>query len=194
MATSTKTPGTEASVAWGTATAWTTTGNAGTSDDTYDAVTLGSLAYSEWLKLTNFNFASDVNPAATVDGLSGAFEWKLDNTGIAVPPAGDPTLPTGEVALALVKAGTIQASSGPTTYPTDPTTTEGSVAFGGAAETWGGITISEALNSGFGVALRVRNTLTKSRTLSVDQVSLTLHYTDPVTGVVSRIALCGVGQ
>lgn len=177
MPTSAKTPGTETSTDWGSSTPAWTTGGIASSDDVYTTVTLGSLQLSDWLVLTNLNFAGDVGASDTVDGLTFKLEWKADGAGVVVPPLSDPVLPAGEGGIALVIGGTIQPTQGPTTYPADPTTTEGVVTIGGSAETWGGFTTAQARASNFGIAIRLQNTLTKTRTVSLDTGTGYLEYT-----------------
>lgn len=138
--------------------AWTTPGNAQTSDDTYAQVAPGS-GFSNYLEATNFNM--QVPAAAIVEGIEVNIE-RRSGVGSIV-----------DARVRIVKGGVVGATdrSNANAWPTVDTV----VTYGGASDLWGDTwTPSDVNATGFGVALSVTDTVDVA---AVDAITMTVHYT-----------------
>jgi len=152
--------------------AWSSTSNAGKSDDAY-AVTAGLSVtqQTEYLRATGFKFR--VATGATVQGIEVYIERKASGND-AIKDA----------AVQLVKAGTVQTTNKANTssFWSLSDTTE---VYGGPADLWGGTFNNNDVNFGnFGVALSAKNFSGSSVVPSVDSITIKV-YTNQTTIILS---------
>lgn len=139
---------------------------------------------TQYINATNFGFT--VPAGATITGVAAAI-YKMDGTNTATYPGF-----IKDDAVYLIKAGTIQtgwtnkadASAWPIGYVA-------ATSYGGSADVWGsgGLTVADVNNSGFGVALAAKTSVTvlnshtdnNVRLADTDYISVTIYYTTPVT-------------
>jgi hypothetical protein len=172
-----RSPGTMANDAAVGAVAWTNTGNAVSSNDSYATCVFGGGSTTQYLKATNFGFA--IPSGATIDGIAVAIERK-DNFNRA-----------RDERVRLVKGGVVQSTDKAvgSLYPT----TDAVANYGGAADTWGGgWTDSDINSSGFGLVLQCLNTNVKdSASVAVDHITITVHYTEGGGGPINADVVPG---
>jgi hypothetical protein len=151
--------------------AWTNPDNAKTSNDVYATVTPAKNSYSNWLRVTNFDFSS-IPSGATIDGI----EVKIEHHGTAIAPDGynqDSSLrlrktsgQTGSDKASIVVWGT-----------TDETFT-----YGGGSDKWGATLVdTDIRSSDFGLDLSVEGMLEDGETAYVDCIWVRVYYTEAVT-------------
>lgn len=146
----------------GTSPTWVNPTNAG-ADDAADAF-IGKIgsgsADGQTLKLTNLSFA--ISGTAVITGVEVDVEGLMGGL-------------TAELHAYLVRAGTIDTGVDRATGATWSNTNSVHT-YGGPADDWGGITVSEVNNSGFGFAFQP--TFTGIGQLYIDYVRITVYYTD----------------
>lgn len=168
-------PSSDASVANGTSTTWSSPANILTSNSTYSTVTLASGAQSYYLEATGFGFT--VPTGSTINGIQVDVE-KFATTG-SKNTMEDQT-------VELMVGGALSGSNLATT--TKWPTANAFVTYGGASTLWGLTpTVSQVNASNFGVAIAARNVhssgSSSSLTASVDYVQITVTYTAPTTSL-----------
>ncbi|HEX9779638.1 MAG TPA: hypothetical protein VGB20_00305 [bacterium] len=144
--------------------AWTSPGNAASSNDSYATAALNTdiAPSSTYIKATNFGFS--IPAGSTIDGIVAGVERKVSGAG---------TVSDG--AVRIVKGGTIGSTdrATATTYPSSDTYED----HGGSTDLWGETwTVSDINASDFGVAFSSIAT-TGIDTVSVDHIRITVHYT-----------------
>lgn len=165
-------PGTIADDSTVAGNAWSNVNNATASDNAYATAVLDTfgVATTHYLKATNFGFS--IPAGATINGVVAAVEGKVtDVDGV-------------DQSIKLVKGGTIQgnekARSSPSYYWAFSDTV---MSFGASNDVWG-LTLTDtdinASNFGFVVSLAVDGG--GVGTASVDQMTLTIHYTAAAGG------------
>ena len=144
--------------------AWSNPGNAAASDDTYATCSLVTGMASHYLKATNFGFA--IPSGATIEGIILEVEKK------ATAAFGNVT----DSRVRIVKGGTV-GSTDKGTGATWPAADE-YVQYGGVADLWGETWTDSDINSStFGVVIAA-TTGSVSETASVDQIRLTVFYSE----------------
>ena len=151
-------------------TTWGGLTNVGSSNNAYATTTTVAARNTQlthYLKCTNYGFA--IPDGATINGISVGVERKISST----------SRTTGkDNAMRIVKAGLIGATD--RSSATNYTTTDVTVAHGGAADLWGQVWTPADINAAtFGAAISasVTTTRTNSRTVSVDHMPITVTYT-----------------
>ena len=165
---------------------WNTTNNLGSSDNSY--TTSGTLAsaspISEYLDCTGFGFS--IPGGATIDGIQLDIERSYTGSG---------TSAVQDTSIQLLKAGTKTGTDKAATTTNWPTT-DATATYGGAADLWGTSWSDTDINdSGFGVAIKVENDGSGSKTARMDILTITVTYTGgsgPSTQ--TRKLLLGVGK
>lgn len=156
---------------------WLTAANAISSNNAFSTISLNDLQVSNYLRCTGYGFA--IPAGATITGISVNVERKASNTNSV-----------RDAAMRLVKdaagAPAIQATDRSTL--TNYTTADVVEAHGGAVDLWGGAWTSADINStNFGAAFAAQKpgTAGGARTVSVDHMSITVHYTTSLLHHVS---------
>jgi len=159
--TVTKSPGSCANSAGIGSVAWSIASNALTSNNSYaDASINGTTNY---LKCTGYGFA--IPTTATILGVAVNVERHSSSTSKST-----------DGAMRLVKAGTIGSIDRSTT--TTYTTGDVSQTHGGSTDLWGVVwTPADINNTNFGAAFAAKTT--KTRTISVDHMPITVTYSAP---------------
>jgi hypothetical protein len=169
MPSATRSAGTGANDAsFGTA-AWTTPTNITASDDARATQSLAAGATTQYLKASSFGFT--IPSGATIDGIVVEAE-EFGGTGVV------------EARARIVKAdatiGTTDKSTG-AALPTSDTYRS----YGGTTDLWGETWSATAINdSDFGFVFAATNGAGVSRTVSVDHVRITVHYTETTSSLV----------
>ncbi|UZR27485.1 hypothetical protein [Methylococcus mesophilus] len=169
MASVTLRPGTIVSATGAGSVAWSNPGNAGASDNAYATANVGtSPGESQWLRCTNFNFASVIPAGAIING----FTLTIERKGSAINSVYDTRLYlySGSAAIGSNKAVA-------TKWPTS----DGIATYGSSSDLWGttGLTGADVNATGFGIELAV-NSSTFTTTASVDDIALTIDYTPQI--------------
>ncbi len=159
-------PGTEAEDTSNGSTAWDSYTNAKASDDSRDEVTitLGTEAYR--IRLTNFGFA--IPAGATIDGVEVHAEGHQSDAGFSFWYS------------VLVKGGSIV---GDEKGDVNGDLSDSTLTFGDATAMWGITLIYSDVNaSNFGCVFNVTHNGSPSdpRTIRIDHISMTVHYTEVV--------------
>jgi len=155
-----------------TGTSWTSPTNVYTSNNGYATYNIGGSSNSNYLDVTGFGFSIPSN--AIVRGISVSIERKssasssLTDTDLYIKKSGctDP-------------CGSDHADTG-TYYPTS----DGTDSHGSSSDLWGKTwTAADINNSAFGVHYRIRNLNSSSRTVSIDQITITVTYSNDTNGI-----------
>jgi hypothetical protein len=169
VASATRSAGTGANDAsFGTG-AWTTPTNITASDNARATQSLAAGATTQYLKATNFGFT--IPAGATIDGIVVEVE-ELGGAGLV------------EARARIVKAdatiGTTDKSTG-AALPSSDTYRS----YGGAADLWSETWTPTSINDpDFGFVFAATNEAGAARTVSVDHVRITVHYTETVSSLV----------
>ncbi len=154
----------------GGAASWAGVINVFASDDVRATSSVAGGRQTTHLRATNFGFTtSDIPSGATINGI----EVEIERSASAVSELNDHAvyLVNGTSDTIADHKGTNKATG--TTW----STTDASVAYGGAADTWSsGLTDSDIRGINFGATLRV-NGITAGATASVDHIRIRIHYT-----------------
>lgn len=175
-----KDPGTAAEVARaGSGGTWNNENNAKSDDGSYADSAISKTAYSNWLRLTKYDFSS-IPAGSTLDGII----VRVDRYGNAASVIQDSSL---RLILSGVIKGVDKASA--SWWPT----VAAAVTYGGAADTWtSGLTIADIKNAGFGVQISAYNAHASSvRIAYVDVMQIDIYYTEPPPTAELRSALMG---
>src|SRR5262249_34671484 len=137
--------GTEANDAGVGTVTWGTLANACSSNNAYATASLNKTDESEYLKVTNFGFTTILS-TDRVDGISVSVEENGTTNGANA---------VLEDHVQLVLAGTVQTALTDQATGAQWSTTDATVTYGSATDTWGRTYIygSDVRNSGFGVAI-----------------------------------------
>lgn len=149
---------------------WSNPARATASDNSYATATVDDNQYTNYLNCTNFGFAIPSN--ATVNGITVSVERNASSTGSGSI--------TDDYRVRLVKGGVIGTTDDST--GTSYTTSDVVEAHGGSASLWGTTWTPADINaSNFGAAYAAEksNTSSGARTVSVDQIQITIDYTVP---------------
>ena len=157
--------------------AWTTPGNATTTNDSKASVVLTkNTGVSNYIKATGFNFSVPSN--ARIDGIT--VEWEKSDS------LDGGTGETQDNAVRIVKTDAIGATD--LSNISNWTTTDTFVSYGGAANLWGDTWTAADINgSTFGAAISAKNVKVSgggaATTAYVDSVRITITYTLPIMTV-----------
>jgi MSHA biogenesis protein MshQ len=152
--------------------AWATPGNAVSSNGSYAAATVDGQT-TNYLRCLSYGFSIPLN--ATIVGIVVNVERKSDRT----QNGG-----SEDAAMRLVKAGAIQAVDRST--GTNYTTSDAVEPHGGAADLWGTTWTPAEINAAnFGAAFAAvkADSSGQPHDITVDHISITVHYTVPVFAV-----------
>lgn len=151
--------------------AWSNTGNVAASDDAYATASIDLELNTHYLKCTNFGFT--VPGGATITGIVVKVEGKL----------------TGSVAgksAYLVIGGTVRDDGDDKGGNLNLSGTESIQTLGGSADLWGLTpSVADANGSGFGVVIMFVGNSTG--TVSIDHVTITVHYTGGSTTSIAAV-------
>ena len=167
----------------GTDTAWANPGNIKADDTAYASATLASsTAKSNYLWATNFGFTIPTD--ASISGITVTYGKYSSGTGNRIE----------DDSILIIQDGVILGTDHKVTgnWPTGSVT---SSVYGSTSDLWGvSTTWTPALinQSNFGVAMRVKNRSTSSRTGYVDYVTISVEYTLPLTSTTTEVD-CGSG-
>lgn len=144
---------------------WTNAGNALSSNNSYATVSLTGNERSDYIECTNYGFAIPTN--ATIDGIVVSIERKASDTSIQ------------DRRVRTIKGGNYSNDNLATS--TAYTTSDVIEAHGSATALWGETWTDADINaSNFGAALSVETSANvgTARTVSVDHIEITVHYTE----------------
>jgi hypothetical protein len=146
---------------------WSNPGNITASDNSYSTVDLTNINNSsQALVATNFSFSLPLH--STINGVIATFERKASAANVI-----------RDSHIYLVHNNTLLGSN-KISAPAYWSTTEGSVSFGGPADTWGA-TLTQPIieSSSFGVLTDAiwQSAYSGNETAYVDSVSITVYYT-----------------
>ena len=164
-----KSPGTVASdSSYGTIT-WSNPDNAKVSDNVYaTAVWTSGPASSHYLKATNFGFSIPTD--ATIIGITITKEGSFVGSG------------SGSSRARLVKNGTVQGNTKTTNFGVESVITEG-----GSGDMWGlTLTPADVNASDFGLVLYTDMDAGASCTVSIDHITITVHYNYTVSATANN--------
>jgi hypothetical protein len=170
-------PGTLADDATVGTVAWTNPSNAAASDNSRATAGFpgGSLDTTHYLKASDFGFS--IPATATIDGITVETERSRSAFGADV---------ASTVRLRIIKSGSVSSTELTDSYTW--TTTDTYVTSGGSSNLWGETwTPSNINSSSFGVVLYTE--LNLGRTLQIDHVRITIHYTEPTSGAQAVVSL-----
>ena len=155
--------------------AWSNASTAILSDNNDASATLNANG-TQYLRCTNYGFSIPIT--ATISGITVSVERSVNRTdrGNVV-----------DLAMRLVKAGTIQATDRSTT--TAYTTTDTYEAHGGTSDLWGTTWTPAEINStNFGAAFAATKAATQNVTVNVDHIRISVEYTLPPAPTVTAIS------
>lgn len=149
--------------------AWSSTGNAVSSNDAWATAITGSGAISNYLKLTNFGFA--LPAGAVIVGITAAVEWKSSRTN------------GGKLSsIKLVIGSVISGNDKGNNQLNGTADTERTDTYGSSSDLWGLTpTQSQINNGGFGVVVSITENAGATTTHSIDVVQITVYYAETVT-------------
>ncbi|MDQ5944693.1 MAG: biosis protein MshQ [Pseudomonadota bacterium] len=146
--------------------AWSSPGNAASSNDNYATASVNDNQVTNYLECTGYGFA--IPATATITGITVNAERNASNTLVR------------DSAVRLIKGGVRGSTDRSTT--TDYTTSDVVEAHGGAADLWGTTWTPADINAAnFGVAFAAykNGTAGNARTVSVDHLQISVSYTVP---------------
>lgn len=149
--------------------AWSNLTNLSADDATYATAVFSPYDYTDVVDATAFGFA--IPGGSTIDGIVVEVQGKVNT-------ADD----SGIYSILLLKAGTPTGDNKGSSDPFVFTASDTTKTWGGAADLWGTTwTVSDINNSGFGFQFYAQwddsGSLGGTRTVSVDFVRITVHYT-----------------
>ena len=147
---------------------WSTLTGPVASDDSHATATVNDGQVTNFLKCTGYNFA--IPAGAVISGIVVSVERNASNTNVR------------DAAMRVVKGGVIGTTDRATTtlYPNGTDAVED---HGGASDLWGTTWTATDINAAdFGAALASQksNNAGGNRTVRVDHMTITVHYTVPV--------------
>lgn len=167
-----KSPGTAANVDRDGQTAWADVDNIKDSDDNYASQMVLKEEYTDWIRATNFDFASDIPAGATIDGIELQIEHKSEGANIK------------DSAIYLRKTAG-QVGDNKSLVPSWPIA-DAYATYGGAADTWNaGLTDVDVRNLDFGVDISAYCWQINDYWGYVDHVQIRVYYTGGLPGTPS---------
>ncbi len=143
--------------------AWSNPSNAATSNNTRTVASAGDIGTTRYLKCLNFGFTIPVG--AVITGIGVSIERSADNASVV-----------SDNRVRLVKSGAVQTTdkaSATLWLLSDVVAT-----YGGEGDVWSGSWTAEDINAAdFGVVISVGSTLEGGGNVSIDHVTMTIHYT-----------------
>lgn len=159
---------------------WSNPSSAKNSNNNYATVKLTSSSdQTHYLKTSNVGFS--IPAGSTINGIQVSIERKQ-----ACDEGGCSSTVTDTI-VKLVKGGTVVGNNkaSATSWPTSDTV----ASYGSTSDLWGTTwSVSEINNSGFGVVLSAERSSGGDRILSVDNMTITVTYTAPVSNVKVTIS------
>lgn len=163
-----KTPGTCATVDRSGGASWLYPEDAQSSDNFYADSYVNKDTYCDWLRATNFDFASGIPAGAIIDGI----EVKIERH------SGESDLMCDSAIYLRKTSGQIGDNKASASYwPTS----DAEVTYGGATDKWNaGLIDTEVRNADFGVDLSVYAVAVDIHAY-IDCISIRVYYTEAVT-------------